>query len=240
MASQKGYRQTSKEAKANAMNGWVKLHRQVIDNDIFRHDPTAWHVFEILLLSADSKTGKWSGGMFQLADLCGLNRNTLYKAILRLEETGMVNRSVNSRYTVYNISKWSEYQGNGKQSGKQPVNSQQTASNTLTRSKNKELEILSKDNIAYGNPDINELFSYWQERTGIPISSQVKANRNACSNLSKKHGLEGVKKLIDGVAQSQSDQYAPRIADFTQLQSKLSQLLLWGKQNITNRKVVKI
>jgi hypothetical protein len=71
---------------------------------------------------------------------------------------------------------------------------------------------------------------YWEQETGMPISSRVKANRYACKNLLTKHGREKVELLIKGVAQSQTDQYAPRIADFTQLQTKLNDLLVWGRQ----------
>lgn len=225
------------------MSGWIKLHRQILDNEVFRHDKTAWNIFETLLIIADAKTGSWSGGMFQLADLCGVNRNTLYKALLRLELTGMVNRSVNSRYTVYNISNWSIYQGDGKQSGKRPVNSQQTPGNTLTRIKNKELENNTNvllDKSGYGNSDINDMFRYWQEKLGYEIVSKRQANRNACSNLLKKHGVDKVKRLIDGIVLAQADKYAPRISDFVQLQSKLSELLVWGKQQGVNNKGVKL
>lgn len=114
---------------------WVKLHRKTIENDVFRHDFTAWHVFEVLLIICDKDKGVWSGGMYQLVDLTGIQKPTLYKAILRLEKVGMINRGVNGRYTRYNICNWSIYQANGKQR----VNSRETLGNTLTRIKNKEI-----------------------------------------------------------------------------------------------------
>jgi hypothetical protein len=89
------------------------------------------------------------------------------------------------------------------------------------------------------NPEISDMFVYWQETTGIPISARIKQNRFACSNLLKKHGADGLRRLIGGVAQSQDDQYAPRISDFTQLQAKLSDLLVWGKK-LTKKGTVKI
>jgi DNA-binding transcriptional regulator YhcF (GntR family) len=121
------------------MKGWIKLHRKVLDNKIYRHDLVAWHIFETLLITADKESGKWSGGMFQLADLCGVNRNTLYKAILRLEKEKMITRSVNTQYTVYYICRWDDYQSSSETLGKHKVNAKQTQSNTLTRIKNKEL-----------------------------------------------------------------------------------------------------
>lgn len=215
--------------------GWVKLHRKILENDIFRHDRTGWHVFETLLILCDTKTGTWSGGMYQLADACNELKPTVYKAILRLEEAGMINREVNSKYTVYNISNWVGYQADGKQS----VNSEETESNTLTRIKNKELRNTNVLATAYGKPEINELITYWKDTTGIELSSKTKANRNAANNLLKKHGMDKLKALIRGVNAANSDKYAPRISDFVELQSKTNELITWGKKNV-NKGVISV
>jgi len=94
----------------------------------------------------------------------------------------------------------------------------------------------------YGNKDINEAFLKWNEIVGYKIESNTKRNRNACSNLIKKHGLDGVDKLIMGVSKSQQDKYAPRISDFISLQSKYNDLIAWGKRISSSEisKVVKI
>jgi hypothetical protein len=80
-----------------------------------------------------------------------------------------------------------------------------------------------------GNADINEIFDYWLTTTGLEIVSKVKANRFAASNMLKKHGKEKLMQLVNGVALSRDDPYAPRIADFVQLQFKLNELLVWGR-----------
>lgn len=79
---------------------------------------------------------------------------------------------------------------------------------------------------------INELFTYWKQTVGYEISGRKQQNRNACSNLIRKHGVDTTKRLINGVAQCNSDKYAPRISDFTELQSKMSALLAWGNRKI--------
>ena len=84
----------------------------------------------------------------------------------------------------------------------------------------------------YGNQEINELFTYWEQTVGYEISGRKQQNRNACSNLIRKHGVDTTKRLINGVAQCNSDKYAPRISDFTELQSKMSALLAWGNRKI--------
>lgn len=90
------------------------------------------------------------------------------------------------------------------------------------------------DRDEYGNSDINSMFKYWNDVVGYEITSKRQANRNACSNLIKKHGVDKLIKLIDGVAMAHADQYAPRISDFIGLQSKLNELMLWGKQKSTS------
>lgn len=112
----------------------------------------------------------------------------------------------------------------------------------VSESKNSTNVLLAKPVKEYGNPNINEIFTYWESAVGVAISSRQQKNRIAASNLINKHSLEGVRRLIDGVALAHKDRFAPRIADFCDLQAKLSQLLVWGKsQQTTNTpKVAKI
>jgi hypothetical protein len=125
-------------------DGWIKLHRQVLENNVRLYDDTAWKVFETLLLLVDRKTGSWSGGRYQLEKHCGnIKATTIYKAISRLKKAEMVTLDSNTRYSVISICKWSEYQGNGNTLSNTPSNtSSNTPSNTLTRSK----EVRSKNN----------------------------------------------------------------------------------------------
>lgn len=84
--------------------------------------------------------------------------------------------------------------------------------------------------VVYGKPEINELFAYWAEQCQFNIESRVANNRRAASNLLKKYGMEKVHRLIEGVAMTHSDRYAPGISDFCQLQQKLPDLLVWGRK----------
>jgi len=146
------------------MSGWVKLHRQVIDNDIFRHDLTAWHVFEVLLLICNSKTGKWSGGRFQLSDLCETNPSTTYKALKRLENAKMVTLSSNNKFTVVYICKWSEFQQSGNSSGNNKVTTKEQQSNTLTRNRSRNKNIVSKDTSV-----VSKLYYEYLKKYRIPV-----------------------------------------------------------------------
>lgn len=122
------------------MSGWIKLHRSVLDNDIYRFDPTAWRVFVHLLLLADKKDGTGSFGRKQLSAQMGNNENTIYKALKRLSVTQMVTLSSNNKFTRFSICKWEEYQGNGNSSGNNQVTTgEQPSNNQVTHYKNKEV-----------------------------------------------------------------------------------------------------
>ena len=82
----------------------------------------------------------------------------------------------------------------------------------------------------FGKTEINEIFDFWGQEVGYDITSKVQANRRAAYNLIRKYGPEKLTQLIKGVALTQSDPYAPRIADFCDLQSKTTQLIAWGQR----------
>lgn len=206
-------------------NGWVKFHRKLLDNDLLMHDQSAYVLFTRLLLVVDSKTGTYKTGRYMLAELTGLKPSTVYKTLKRLEKESMIALSSNNKMTAINILNWRQYQSDGNNK----VTTKEQQSNTkqeIINKNNSSIEELAKPKTM--SVDINEMFEYWQAATGVEIASRAKANRFAASNLLKKHGSEKLKRLIDGVAMSRSDEYAPRIADFTQLQAKLSDLLVWG------------
>lgn len=220
-------------------NGWIKLYINVLDNDIWRHDRTAWHVFEYLLLEAyyGKPQGTVVTSRYKIANGVSGNNNTIYKALTRLKKAEMVTIVATNKKTVINICNWKKYQLNGNQSSNNKVTTKQQQSNTLN--KNKDIRIKNITTL-YGDPDINEMFEYWATNTGIPIEAKVKQNRNACNNLLKKYGIDSLKRLVDGVVQAQTDKYAPRISDYSSLQYKLNDLLLWGKKQSTRAKGVRI
>lgn len=89
----------------------------------------------------------------------------------------------------------------------------------------------------YGKHEINLLFESWERETGLPITSNTQKNRYACNNLLNKFGLDGAEKLIRIAGKAQIDKFAPRVADFCDLQAKLNQVFLWAKNKSINESV---
>lgn len=122
-------------------NGWIKLHRKLLSNEIYRFDKTALLIFLHLLLNAD-KNGRGTFGRKQLALQMGNNENTVYKALKRLSVTQMVTLTSNNRFTEYSICKWKEYQSDGNnQINTLVTTKEQPSNNQVTHYKNKEVRI---------------------------------------------------------------------------------------------------
>jgi hypothetical protein len=116
------------------MSGWVKFHRKIIDNPIFRHDKNAYIVFTYLLLLVNRKNGTYDCGRFQLAEIIGgIKPTTLYKTLSRLQTAKMITQVSNNRYTTICICNWKEYQGDGNTSEEHLGNNQVTLNKKLRR-----------------------------------------------------------------------------------------------------------
>lgn len=187
--------------------GWIKLYRKTLNNEVFKYDHTAFHLFVTLLLLVNKDTGKWTGGRFQLTEACVMNPSTLYKALKRLESSRLVTLSSNNRFTTVSICKWSQYQGNGNTKGEQQSNNKVTTgeqrSNTLTRSK--ELRIKNNTKVLqtkseFGNSEINEIVDYYKTKMQLPkLDGTIKGNRYAANRILKaaNNNVAAVKQLID-------------------------------------------
>ena len=214
--------------------GWIKLHRQTLNNEVFRHDPTAWRVFEVLLLLADKKNAEWSGGLFQLVGYTGIKKDALYKAVKRLEQSEMITRRVNTKYTVYRICKWSDFQGNETGSvnaeyteSKTPVKREYTQSKTLTR---KRIENKNKEESSV----FDELNTFWSEAGGRRLSDN-KTARSSLNKLLKEHSVDEIKFAIKGAVYFQGMKYKPQVMSFASLYEKWDNLV--GHMRSYNKEV---
>jgi hypothetical protein len=192
------------------------------------------------------ETGAWSGGRFQLVEADGyLNGSTIYKALHRLEESGMISLKSNTRFTEIRICKFLDYKRRGNTSGNNEVttNEQQsnTSSNTLNRIKNKEyrntMSVQKKAKDTEFDSVYSELNHYWSERIGRKLSD-TKAARDSLKLILKNHTTEEVQYAISGAAYFQGKPYKPQVLSFASLHKKWDDLLghmdSVKKQGVTN------
>jgi len=94
--------------------------------------------------------------------------------------------------------------------------------------------VTSSINKTYGNPEINDLLTYWELVTNLPIKTNIKANRKSASILLNMYGKDGLIQLIDGAGLALGEKFAPIIGDFCQLKDKTNQLIVWGRKKGAN------
>lgn len=91
------------------MKGWIKLHRQILDNVELMGDPTARFIFIHLLLKANPM-GKVLISMEELGSELGMEKSVVFRATQRLEKWHMTQRATQRRKSLITICNWGRYQ----------------------------------------------------------------------------------------------------------------------------------
>ena len=90
------------------MNGWIKIHRTMLEWEHF-NEPSVVTVFLALLLSAD-KEGKTNITNGVVSALTQLHPNTVKRAIAKLVRSGEITRTKYGSKITTIITNWSDYQ----------------------------------------------------------------------------------------------------------------------------------
>lgn len=211
------------------MESWIKLWRQTRDNEIFRKDFTAWHLFECILMNVDFKSGSLSWGRYQMGEMSDLKPETARHALERLVKAKMVTRSATNKFTTITVCNWHKYQESRPASSPPQRPSKDHQKTTIKDIKN----IRNKENIDYNTTNVvcekpqselQELIDFAKSK-GFPLQGTVKMNRFNASNLLKKFGLEKSKRCVEYAVGVRGAPYAPQVNDFVQLYRKIGDLI---------------
>jgi len=163
-------------------NGWIKLHRQILDWEWY-DDVNTSRLFIHLMLTANHKDNNWRGikivrgsrltSLDKLSSETNLTVSKIRTAIKKLVLTNEMTSKSHSQYTVFTMINYDLYQGDDKQI----ANESQTINKRIATNKNENKE---KNNIC-------ELIAhaYKEKFDGqLPmvtkLSDQRKASINGC------------------------------------------------------------
>jgi hypothetical protein len=127
------------------LNGYVKLHRQIIEWEWYA-DSNVFRTFLHLLISANFEDKKWQGVMIKRGQLAtsiqhisgplGISIQSVKTALEKLEKTGEILRQSTNKFTIITVCKFDSYQGGfdtEQQTTNKPLtNEQQTTNKPLT------------------------------------------------------------------------------------------------------------
>lgn len=148
------------------MQGWIKLHRDILQWEWY-DDHNTKILFLHLLLKASHTSKKWRGITIQpgenrtstnkLSKELGLSIQQIRTSLDHLKSTSEITIKTTNKNTVISINNWNCHQQDNKQNNKQTTNKQQT-NNTLTsglknvKNVKNEKNVENEKNLVYQNP----------------------------------------------------------------------------------------
>jgi DNA-binding transcriptional regulator GbsR (MarR family) len=104
-------------------SGWIKLHRKIMDNPIYKRS-TLYHLFNHCLLSSNHKPQKllYAGRVIQLdpgqfstttdeiSKKTGIAKTTVYDGLKRLSNLNIISQKPERRKTIISVINWHSYQ----------------------------------------------------------------------------------------------------------------------------------
>ena len=165
------------------MNGFIKLHRQIIDWEWYS-DINVRVLFIHCLLRANRQERKYQGifipkGSFmtsyeKLSIETGLTVQQVRTAISKLKSTGEITNKTTSQYSIITVNNWNLYQADNRQDNNQITNEQQTNNKRITTNKNIENIENIKNNIT-PLPPLGEIDILLQKITNdLPLINRDK------------------------------------------------------------------
>jgi hypothetical protein len=158
------------------VEGWIKLHRKLLENPIFQNEKLlkvfVWcllkashteHAELVGLQKVSLRPGQFVYGRHKAAEELKIKESTLYKYMMWLKNEEILNIQSNNKFSVVTVVNWDLYQmdeskSNSKNSSKVTTKEQQRNTN-----KNDKNDKNNKNNI-FIPPTLEEVISYCKER----------------------------------------------------------------------------
>ena len=124
-----------------ALNGFVKLHRKMIEWGWYS-DCVVKDVFLHILMVAAFKPGQYRGheiqpgqaiiGRKKMAEELGFSEQQVRTALKKLESTGEISIFSTNKFSIVTVENWMFYQGDDNESNQQSTNNQPTINQQVT------------------------------------------------------------------------------------------------------------
>lgn len=199
--------------------GWIKLHRKILDNPVFK-DSEAFHLFSYLLLRANHKRNRFLFNQQEMelqrgqlvtgrAKISKDTRPSDRKIRTRLEllkNLGILTSKTTNRFSIITICNYDYYQDTkiNERPAERPTNDQQTTTNKNDKNEKNNMGRSSKKK---SDPKVKEFFDYWgkifQKETGQPYVFSFGKDGKLVKDLLKVHPLETLQEMIKAFFQDE-------------------------------------
>lgn len=222
-------------------NGWIKLHRKLLENPISKKPVWAW-LWIVLLLKANHEDKKmiWNGdvvvikegqlvtGRLQLSKATGIPQTTIERILDYLENGHQIEQQKTTKYRLITIVNWKEHQ---ERTAKRTTNGQQTDTNkndkndknrTINSEHSSQIPIIIKE-FEKINPACKRMYGNLNQR-------------KACIDLIDTYGFDDVMKAIPFLPRNNTTPYKPKANTPLQLWQKWQDIKeAWAKEKLTTK-----
>ena len=132
------------------MEGWIKVHRKLLDNPIIIKDSDYLSVWIYILLNATHKEydtlfkgeritlqkGQLLTGILSISQKLKINKDKVQRILKSFENDKQITQQTSNRNRLISIVRWNEYQDFDKQDDKQMINKCETDDKQVITNKN--------------------------------------------------------------------------------------------------------
>lgn len=236
--------------------GWVKLHRQITENELYFLEPftkaQAWidiflHAnhedgsFQIRGNIVQIKRGQLGWSELTMAKRWTWSRDKVRRFLKYLETRQQIEQQKSPLTTLITVINYEQYQSEKQETRQQTIqqkDSRKTADDTQTRmikndKNDKEVILHSKQ-----SSQVNELMGiFYKINPGLNFGN--KTQRGAMEWMIEKWGLEKARNTVEFACTVQGQQYAPTITSPLQLKNKIGDLTTFFKKQNNNSELPK-
>ncbi len=167
------------------MEGWIRLHRKILDNPIVCKDSDTIAIWLYLLLNATYqeipatfkgkkiilKKGQLITGIISISEKLVINKNKVQRTLKCFESDKQIEQQTSNKNRLITILNWEMYQSDDKQNDKQMINKWETNDKQSDnkqeynkKEKNKEVVIVEED---VCKNDFREIVKFYEENIGL-------------------------------------------------------------------------
>lgn len=132
------------------MEGWIKIHRKMLENPIVCRDNETLSIWIYLLLNATHKEipalfkgkkimlqkGQLITGILSISKKLKINKDKVQRTLKCFEIDKQIEQQTSNQNRLITILNWNEYQDNDKQNDKQMINKCETVDKQMITNKN--------------------------------------------------------------------------------------------------------
>lgn len=132
------------------MEGWIKIHRKILENPVVCKDSETFSIWLFLLLSATHqeiptvfkgekitlKKGQLITGILSISKKLKINKDKVQRTLKCFETDKQINQETSNKNRLITILNWEQYQNNDNQNDNQMINKCETTDKQLITNKN--------------------------------------------------------------------------------------------------------